>query len=348
METLYSCLTGSALFGTSTPESDLDRKLVFLPKLDDMLLGRKLEITNYQTNEEFGKRNSADDIDEERIPVQTFALQFLTGQTYALEMAFAADGDHAEQTFHHPLFKGFLRELRAKWLMGDIKAMMGFVIKQASMYSIKGDRLKAVEATLSLFEHEFIPDQTLRLVSLGDYLEKHNGLLLGLLNVAQLHPKYFSVGEYSIDDARCANPRMRPCLRLLETIQPYTSKLKTVVESLQTQRKKYGARSEKASKSTADWKATMHAARVLEEGIELLQTGKITLPRPPADAERLLTIKRGEVPIEDIKEYLDMQLEKIAALEVTTALPKPGPETNAEFNLWLAGWMRKFYGLKRA
>jgi uncharacterized protein len=55
---------------------------------------------------------------------------------------------------------------------------------------------------------------------------------------------------------------------------------------------KKGQRHELIGKHGYDVKAAMHVVRLLNEGIELMKTGKITLPRPEKDL--LVTIRTGE------------------------------------------------------
>lgn len=98
MQKLFTGLYGSSLYGTNTPTSDRDVKHIVLPDLDSLLLGKKLEAKVKKTNNQKNTRNSADDVDEEFIPLQIFARHFVEGQTYAIELAFALDGLHAEQT----------------------------------------------------------------------------------------------------------------------------------------------------------------------------------------------------------------------------------------------------------
>jgi RNA repair pathway DNA polymerase beta family len=86
---LFSCQYGSRLYGTQTPTSDLDLKHVYLPALNDLLVGKQLANKVKKTNTKMNTRNGADDVDEEFLPVQVFARDFMMGQTYALELAFA-------------------------------------------------------------------------------------------------------------------------------------------------------------------------------------------------------------------------------------------------------------------
>jgi len=74
---------------------------------------------------------------------------------------------------------------------------------------------------------------------------------------------------------------------------PFTSSIKSAREIAQRLVNDYGQRALQAERSEGiDWKALSHAVRVGREALELLHTGKITLPLPYA--AEILAIKQGE------------------------------------------------------
>ena len=62
---------------------------------------------------------------------------------------------------------------------------------------------------------------------------------------------------------------------------------------------------ERSSEHGYDTKYAMHALRIGIQGIELLQTGRISLPVPEPDRARLRAVRAGEVPLDDIVAQLD-------------------------------------------
>lgn len=69
-----------------------------------------------------------------------------------------------------------------------------------------------------------------------------------------------------------------------------------------------------------DTKYGMHLIRLVEEGMELLTTGKITLPRP--NAEFLLKIRNeGVYSYDDMRDYLDKAEGLMAEMETASSLP---------------------------
>jgi hypothetical protein len=126
-ETLYVTEFGSRLYGTQTSMSDLDLKFIFLPKLADILLGKQV------VKSKFNGPNLADkslQVDEDFIPLQKFAFDFLKGVPYAVEVAFSLD--HVPQkAYRHPdethLFIPFVQELRTKFLNKKLSGFLGFI-----------------------------------------------------------------------------------------------------------------------------------------------------------------------------------------------------------------------------
>ena len=49
----------------------------------------------------------------------------------------------------------------------------------------------------------------------------------------------------------------------------------------------------------------MHALRIGYQGLELLETGRITLPMPEPPRSALREVRAGKVALEDVLEHLD-------------------------------------------
>jgi uncharacterized protein len=82
---------------------------------------------------------------------------------------------------------------------------------------------------------------------------------------------------------------------------------------------KHGQRDELIEIHGYDTKAAMHLIRVLEEGRELMETGKITLPRP--NVELLKRIRGGEFDWPEIEFMYDKRLAELQAAQEKSALP---------------------------
>lgn len=382
MKKLFTCLYGSSLYGTQTPTSDLDIKHIVLPSLGSLLVGRKPENEVHKTNNEKNTRNSAADVDEELIPIQVFARDFFKGQTYALELAFALDGTHAQQrifdtrgpvvrgfnsltqvpvsdrayVFKTPMIVDFINELRTSFLTSNIKAMMGYVVNQANMYSLKGERLNLLNELKALFDKMLdywnVAESTKLERLMGpvsvdvsvmpssdfdSYVYFHQSIDV----LAIKYPTYMKVTEYDIGGGR-----MRPCMIANGKTFPFTNTLGHSKQMLTEMMSKYGSRAEQAREMNVDWKAMMHALRIVDEGLKLLESKRLSFPFPMNDVDFYLSVKRGEVPIDTVRELLGSKLELLKVLEQTTSLPaSTDPGLQKQFDAWLEGWMFKFYGV---
>jgi len=361
---LFSLQYGSRLYGTSTPESDLDLKHVVLPELGDLLAGNAIGNVVKKTNNQANTRNSKDDVDEEFIPVQVFARDFFRGQTYALEIAYALEGTHCGQTFYSDIetplapstydvkkkilrrelpymdpgikFLEFTKELRAKFLTSNLKAMVGYAVGQAIKYSAKGERLNAARRVLAVLKDYADLPQGNKPFGPG---QQRLAEIAGDNRFASMASAWFQVTEYDIGDGR-----MRPCFKLLEKTLPFTSTVDHTIGVVEAIIDSYGSRADAAAFTNADWKALMHALRITEEGLELLNHHFITFPR--RNVEKLLEVKRGMHSFNDVEAEINAKVDQLKSLERLSSLPKHTPELQAVFNVWLTTWMKRFYGVK--
>src|SRR5208282_4508144 len=82
---------------------------------------------------------------------------------------------------------------------------------------------------------------------------------------------------------------------------------------------KHGQRPELETKFGFDTKAAMHVMRLLGEGIELMQAGKITYPRPNKDI--LIAVREGKYDIEFLKEMTDHLFHDLDVAQAESSLP---------------------------
>ena len=129
---VYKTQYGSRLYGTNGPKSDTDWKYLFLPTFKDVLLGNQVLKTKFVSP---NMEDKSLQVDEDFVPVQKFARDFLKGVPYALEVAFSANGSHAEQKFLNPNFEQFVKELTEKFTNKKLSGFLGFVNKTESSVS---------------------------------------------------------------------------------------------------------------------------------------------------------------------------------------------------------------------
>lgn len=70
-----------------------------------------------------------------------------------------------------------------------------------------------------------------------------------------------------------------------------------------------------------DTKYAMHALRIGLQGLELLETGRITLPVPEPHRARLRAVRAGEVALAEVVTELEQAAARLRELSRTTDLP---------------------------
>jgi uncharacterized protein len=94
-----------------------------------------------------------------------------------------------------------------------------------------------------------------------------------------------------------------------------------------------------------DTKYAMHVARLGLQGIELLSTGRLTLPMADPERARVMAIRRGDVPLDEaLAEIEDIERRLQAAVESSPIREEPDYESVNAFlidtyrQIW--GWLR--------
>jgi uncharacterized protein len=86
-----------------------------------------------------------------------------------------------------------------------------------------------------------------------------------------------------------------------------------------------------------DTKYAMHALRLGLQGIELLTTGRISLPVPEPDRAHLRSVRRGDVSLPEVLAAVDDVERRLTALQDSSAVP-PEPD-----RAWVDDWLHRSY-----
>jgi hypothetical protein len=86
-----------------------------------------------------------------------------------------------------------------------------------------------------------------------------------------------------------------------------------------------------------DTKYAMHALRLGLQGIELLTTGRITLPVPPPHRKTLRAVRRGELRLADVLALVTGAEARLTELRDSSTLPEQ-PDRS-----WVDGWLHRSY-----
>jgi RNA repair pathway DNA polymerase beta family len=139
---------GSHLYGTNTPESDLDFKAVHLPDAKDILLQHVAGALSDKRDKAEGEKNLAGEVDQESYSLQRYLQLLSEGQTPALDMLFAPD----DMVIESSGVWEFIRSNRSRFLTKKSAAFLGYCRQQANKYGIRGSRVAAARDAALFFE----------------------------------------------------------------------------------------------------------------------------------------------------------------------------------------------------
>ena len=290
---LYVALSGSKLFGSDTPTSDLDVKGVFLPSKESLYLQTAPQQFSNNTNPSDSERkNTVTDVDVTVWSLQFWIKLLQRGDINAVSLLFSHTHSGAILAGTDAAFTARLRDLEPRRILKrSLGGMMGFAYSQAVRYSDKGKHLRAVSIAL-----------------------EHLGRVTG------------TVGEVSqtivtqVADPALARVEVsengQPQLLILEKAFDLTASAAWAVKPLQQLEGRYGKRSRIALEAGGiDYKAFSHSLRVLEEMRLLHEFGRIVYPHEATFAALLRDVKSGRYDYAALIELLDAQLERTQAAE---------------------------------
>ncbi len=297
---LYLAKSGSNLFGTATPTSDLDVKGVFLPSRASLYLQTApQQFTRNTNNSSSGLKNSSDDVDVTVWSVQFWLKLVLRGDINAVSLLFShtnpdavLDGTDA----------GFLERLRfldaTRLLSRQLSGMMGFAYAQAVRYTDRGKHLRVVRTAI-------------------DHLERATRGLVG-----DVAPTILSqIADSALAFERISDAGQKQ-LVILEKAFDYTANASWALKPLLELERGYGKRSRAAMDAGVDFKAFSHSLRVLEEIRQLHLTGRVTYPHEAAFATVMRDAKMGVYGYAALVALLNEKLETARAAEAQTVLPE--------------------------
>jgi hypothetical protein len=337
----FKVLMGSHLYGTATKASDFDYKAVCVPSFDTLLLNTRVSNRKEKpVGSSASAKMQAGETETEYIPIQVFFDDFMNGQTYALEMAFAT-----AQFLHHPVdaiqFKEYwmwmMQEMLDKFLTKNVKKMVGYAVSQSKLYGLKTERYTAMKLFVSTVENYFMHNFNDGRTNKKDVKVKDVPELLELVCSGELAGL---VKPCTLMNAR-GGKETSAGLEVCGKAYPDTNMWFTVVSSVKTGLANYGDRVKEFDGEGVDWKALSHAIRITEQVLELCTTKKLTFPRP--NAKYLLDVKAGRVPLEEATVRLENTFREVDNAVLTSTLQERTPELDAEFRTWKLNVLRKLY-----
>jgi hypothetical protein len=306
---IFRCLAGSRLFGTATPSSDTDYKAVHLPDARSILLGTADAVITHSTGSATSKNTAADE-DYVSFPLREYLGKLAKMETNSVEMLFAV-------SFNDSDIWDDLYQNRYRLLSANKKAFTGFGKAQAMRYAVRGERLTSLQSllgTLRVFAKHGPMCETSVLTDV------ENALIPGVTVVEKPQP-----GGKLIKFISAFGREVASTCTFAEAIRIFEKPLAEM-----------GKRTEAAAANGgADWKGLYHAHRIVDEGLELFQTGYIEFPCPRA--AYYLKIRNGELGLDEV---LDTFEERLAMLEAAEPCDALAPEAD---HAWIDAFVVEAY-----
>lgn len=294
---VYLAKSGSHLFGSNTPKSDLDVKGLFLPSIQSLYLQNAPQQFSRNTNNSNAK-NSSEDVDVTVWSVQFWLKLLMKGDINAVSLLFSYTNPNAVLEGTDAQFLTRLKTLDpTKLLSRNLSGMMGFAYNQAIKYTAKGKHLNAVQTAIRILT------------------EASQGLIGDVADVVVTQ-----VADDSMARVQHGSKGIKQ-LVLLEKMFDFTASTTWALAPLREVEAGYGKRAKLALEAGVDFKAFSHSLRVLEEIRLLHSSGCIVYPHVGDFAELMMDAKMGVLEYEVLVEKLDQKLEEARVAEAASVLP---------------------------
>ena len=282
---------GAHLYGTATPESDLDCKGIFMPAKEDLLLGRVAKSVNYSTNKD-GLRNTKDDVDIELYSLHYFIKLACDGQTVAMDMLHAPE----KMIFQKSKTWDTILENKHKFYTKNLKSFIDYARRQASKYGIKGSRINSALQVLEVLKDE---DPSKKMRAVWDRLPR-------IEHCFDVAPDPNNMRQYQV------------CGKSFQE----SAAIGYVIPIIEKFYNEYGSRAKLAARNkNIDWKAVSHALRAAYQTKEILTENMITFPLK--DADFLKKVKRGKLDyLTEVGPKLEAVMEEVERLAANSNLPE--------------------------
>lgn len=306
---------GSHLYGTSTPESDIDLKGIYIPNKIDIIMPNSKQHFTMNTNNSHSK-NTKDDVDIEMFSLYYFLQMAIKGETVALDMLHSPQNMHITDNKYSNVWK-HIQLNRELFYTIDMKAYLGYVKKQAAKYGIKGTRLAALRTVIN---------------AVAD-LEVVKPKIHGLkgFTLFKLHDikNYLPINEY----CKFTTCHKTGCefYEVMGSKHQLTITLNEFKTKVTNEWEKYGERARLAEKNEGvDWKAMHHAIRGGMQLKEIYSTNNLIYPLKEADT--LLKIKKGEIDFKDVSTLLEEIVSDVETLSKN--LEEKGMRHKVDQSFW--------------
>lgn len=307
---MYVAISGSKLYGLNTPSSDSDYKAIYVPALESVVKREVVDVIEICSNKDV--KNTSEDSDIVVYSIQKFLDLLKQGDAGAIDILFSMHTEPSKELVLLNSFEStkYLKENFSQLISKKVESYVGFAMKQANKYSVKGSRLLILERVLGFLKGR--QNDVLTKDIVNELLAWDNEFIelvekAGFTYISILNRKFV-----------------------------LNMKVSEVYSKLISIKNLYGDRTKIAADVNGiDFKAFSHAFRAVYEAQELMETGYIVLPLREPVRQFVMNVKMGvHTDLQELSDKLDEEVNKLALLKENSKLPDRVDDAFIKEILW--------------
>lgn len=271
---IFRGIAGSKLFGTENEYSDTDLKEVYIPNGKDILLNTFIP---YNEKTISGLKDKSSIIETSSYAVNYFLDNLYKGDLRSIEIIFTPEDKILHKT------KEWDEIIKNKDLLinPQIPTFVKFAQSTLSKFNSKAERIKMLNNILQVFkdnkDHKILFESLEQIKKIDESKIKFDNKFL-----------FFNNKKFPI-----MNSNNEFISFIHKELNQYSDKTLSYKDNI-------------------DWRSLGHAARIIDEALEYLESGKIIFPRYNADW--LKNIKKEIVPVEQIIDFITDKIDNIQSI----------------------------------
>lgn len=273
-DVIYAGFHGSYLYGLNTPTSDIDVKAIYLPSKTELLKGNAVKTYN--------KKNDGLNIEIEIKSLSSFLKSAESCDANCVDLLHSPEG----MSYITSNIWKEMCEHKDGMYAKNMKGLIGYIKTHTHKYSNKIQRLEEMTGLLDICGKHY--QETLKVEDIVPKVSQEFKYIKPIALVQDYEQQYLEV---------CGKKYL------------YSNSLDSLVKAVEQEVTRYGSRSNDGLSRGQDSKSLSHALRVLSQVEELVDTRDIKFPL--REKEYLLSVKKGEVELENILSDIDKRFDRV-------------------------------------
>ena len=281
-------LVGSNLYGTSTPQSDLDYEGIFIEPPEYVIGSKSCEEVDFSTKSvsKCSAKNTPKDIDIKLYSLKNFIYLAQKNNPNKLEFFFIPDRNII---FKNEKYLNGLLEAKDLFLSLKLKhSFQGYAFSQKKKLLVKKQRLDELREFKEVLSNGIAACSKTN-PNLGDIL------------------RYETLKDFKINNRTFITPTVTlegtPAIVVNEKEYNYGMAAQEILTRITFAIDQYGSRTRSLDEGGYDYKFASHLFRLYYEGLKLLKEGRVDFPLE--ENKFLLSVKKGESDLDYLLKRAD-------------------------------------------